>query len=156
MEDSAEVEKSTVSNLEMLKNAVEKAEKILIKSKAIFPFDFFPDSITIDRQKLTIVHRNFWGVKNTISVHHSDVKNIEASIGPFMGSVTITSMNFTNNTQTVKYLPKDDVLKIQQLVQGFIVANDEKIETNDIDDNTLVDLLTKLGRGEAGERQASR
>ena len=138
--------------VDKLESVVNKAQNILIKSKAVFPFDMFPDSITIDRQKLTVVHRNFFNVKQTVSVQHCDIKNIQADIGPFLGSLTVTSEHFINNIQTVKYLPKRDVLAIQQLVQGFIVANSQNIEMTNIDDKKLVELLNQLGRGEAGEK----
>lgn len=135
-----------------LETVVNKAQNVLIKSKAVFPFDLFPDSITIDRQKMTVVHRSFFNVKQTVSVQHSDIKNIQADIGPFLGSLTVTSEHFINNIQVVKYLPKREVLAIQQLVQGFIVAHSENIDLTGIDDEKLVELLNRLGRGEAGEK----
>lgn len=135
-----------------LEGVVEKSQNVLIKSSAVFPFDFFPDSITIDRQKLTVVHRNFFNVKQTVCVQHSDIKNIQADIGPFFGSLTVTSEHFINNIQTIKFLPKKEVLSIQQLIQGFIIAHNEGVDMADINDEKLVSLLNQLGRGEAGER----
>ena len=135
-----------------LQVVVEKAQNILIKATAVFPFDLFPDSITIDRQKLTVVHHSFFSVKQTVSVQHSDIKNIQADIGPFFGSLTVTSEHFINNIQTIKFLPKKDALSIQQLVQGFIIAYSEGVDMSEIDDEKLVELLNRLGRGEAGER----
>ena len=58
----------------------------------------------------------------------------------------MTSEHFINNTQTIKYLPKRDVLAIQQLAQGFIIASNEQIDLSDIDDDKLVKLLNQLGR----------
>lgn len=138
--------------LEKLEDAVEKAQKILIKSSAVFPFDLFPDSITVDRQKLTVVHRNFFTIKQTVSVQYCDIKNIQADTGPFLGSLTVTSEHFVNNTQTIKYLPRKEALAIQQLVQGFIIANNEEVDMSDIADEKLVELLSELGRGEAGKK----
>ncbi len=140
------------AEMQKLRNIVQKSQNILIESKSVFPFQLFPDTITIDRQKLTVVHRPFFAAKQTVSVPHSDVKNIEADIGPFFGSLTVTSEHFINNTQTIEYLPKRDALAIQQLVQGFISVQREGIDTSKIDDKTLVKMLDELGRGEATER----
>ncbi|MFI5270966.1 MAG: hypothetical protein ACHQT9_02900 [Candidatus Saccharimonadales bacterium] len=140
------------NGLEKLEEAVEKTQNILVKSNSIFPFDLFPDTITIDRQKLTVVHHTFFSSKQSASVQHSAIKNIQAEVGPFMGSLTVTSEHFINNTQTIKYLPKKDVLAIQQLVQGFIIANNENVDMSDIEDEKLIELLNRLGRGEAGEK----
>lgn len=137
--------------IEKLQDIVEKAQTILIKSSAVFPFDLFPDTITIDRKKLTVVHRHFFNAKQTACVQHSDIKNIQAVVGPLFGSLTVTSDHFINNIQTIKFLPKRDVLAIQQLVQGFIIANHEDIDMSEIENSKLVELLDTLGRGEAGE-----
>jgi hypothetical protein len=138
--------------VEKLEGAVEKVQNILIEAHAVFPFDPLPDTITIDRQKLTVVHRNFFFVKQTVSVQHSDIKNVQAEVGPFLGSITVTSEHFINNTQTINYLPKKDALAIKQLIQGFITAHSEGVDLTDIDDDKLVELLNKLGRGESGEK----
>lgn len=151
-EETSTEEDTRKKAISKLQGVVEKAQNVLIKSTAVFPFDLFPDSITIDRQKLTVVHRSFFNVKQTVSVQHSDIKNIQADIGPFFGSLTVTSEHFINNIQTIRFLPKEEVLSIQQLVQGFIIANNEGVEMSDIDDEKLVSLLNQLGRGEAGER----
>jgi hypothetical protein len=137
---------------EKLDEALEKTRNILIKSTALFPFDPFPDTITIDRQKLTVVHRWFFWVKQTVSVQLSDIKNVQADLGPLFGSLTVTSEHFVNNTQTIHYLPRKEVLAIQQMVQGFIVAHEEGIDLSDIGDEQLKKKLDELGRGEAGER----
>lgn len=138
--------------IEKLEDVVEEAQNILLNAKSVFPFDLFPDTITIDRQKLTIVHRAFFSSKQTVSVQHSDIKNIQAEIGPFLGSLVITSDHFINSMQTIKYLTRKDTLAIQQLVQGLLVAHREKVETSNIDDKKLMELLNRLGRGEGGER----
>lgn len=148
-QQAAEEPKSAIEKLE---GVVEKSQNILIKANAVFPFDLFPDSITVDRQKLTLVHRNFFVVKQTVSVQYGDIKNIQADIGPLFASLTITSEHFINNTQTIRFLPKKEALAIQQLVQGIIIANKEGIDCSEIDDQRMVELLNQLGRGEAGEQ----
>ena len=135
-----------------LNRVVEKSQNILVKATAVFPFDFFPDSITVDRQKLTVVHRDFFTIKRTVSVQYGDIKNIQADIGPFLASLIITSEHFINNTQTIRFLLKKEALAIQQLVQGFIIAEKEHIDCSTIDDQKLITLLSQLGRGEAGEK----
>lgn len=73
------------------------------------------------------------------------------AIGSLFGALVITSEHFINNTQTIRYLPKKDVLALQQFVQGCIVTQKEDIDTSKVDDRTLVKLLDRLGCGEAEE-----
>jgi hypothetical protein len=134
-----------------LHEAVKKSQRHLIKATAVFPFDLFPDTITIDRQKLTIVHRTFFFIQQTISVQLADVKNVEANLGPFFGSLTITSQHFKNNVQHINFLPRRDVVQVQHILQGIIVANNRKIDISKVDHDKLQVMLKELGEGEVKE-----
>ncbi|HEX5744444.1 MAG TPA: hypothetical protein VFX84_03295, partial [Candidatus Saccharimonadales bacterium] len=87
-----------------LEDAVEESHNVLANATTVFPFTLFPDTITIDRHKLTIMHRWFFGMGQAASVPIENIKNIQADLGPFFGSLTITSDHFVNNTQTLNYL----------------------------------------------------
>lgn len=135
------------SELERLKGVVNKTNTPLKRVSGVFPFDLFPDSITIDRQKLTIVNRQFIGIHKTVTVPVADIKNVQANVGPVLGSVIVTSEHFVNNTATVKFLRRKDALEIQRLVQGIMIALKENIDINAISKNQLLDLLSNLGKG---------
>jgi hypothetical protein len=136
------------NELEKLQEAAKESHDILYRAKAIFPFDLFPDIITLDRHKLTIVNRSFFKVETTTSVELGNIMNVQADMGPLFGTLLITSEHFVNNTQTVQYLRRDDVLKMQQLLQGALIANKENIDINKIGTADLIKLLNDLGKGE--------
>lgn len=130
-----------------LEAVVRESHTLLAKAHAVFPFQLFPDQLNIDRHKLTIVHRQFFGMEQTVSVPIENIKNVEADFGPFFGSITITSDLFVNNTQTVHFLWRDDAKRIQKLLQGAIVAQREGIDLNKVGIEQLQDLLIDLGSG---------
>ncbi|HEV2403759.1 MAG TPA: hypothetical protein VGS08_06195 [Candidatus Saccharimonadales bacterium] len=130
-----------------LKEIVEESKNILISAQAVFPFQLFPTRITLDRHKLTIVHRSFFWAEQTVSVPIEDIKNIQADIGPIFGSVTITSPLFINNEQKVDCLHREDARCIQKLVQGATVALKEKIDLSKVETSELNKLLMDLGEG---------
>jgi hypothetical protein len=130
-----------------LQAVVRESHTILAKARSVFPFQLFPDSVNIDRHKLTIVRRQFFGIEQKVSVPLENVKNIEADLGPFFGSITVTSDLFINNTQTVHFLWRDDARKIQKLVQGAVVAQGEGIDLNKIEVIQLQKMLIDLGSG---------
>lgn len=135
------------TDAQKLKAVVRESHTILAKAKAVFPFQLFPDRVNIDRHKLTIVHKQFFGVEQTASVPIENIKNVEADFGPFFGSITITSDLFVNNTQKVHFLWRDDAKKIQKLVQGAVVAQREGIDLNKIEIKQLTKMLVDLGSG---------
>lgn len=138
---------TTSKDAKKLKAVVRESHTILAKAHSVFPFQLFPDGINIDRHKLTIIRRQFFGVEQKVSVPLENVKNIEADVGPFFGSVVITSDLFINNIQKVHFLWRDDAKKIQKLVQGAVVAQAEGIDLNKIATKELRSLLIDLGSG---------
>jgi hypothetical protein len=133
---------------EKLKYMVEKSQVVLMKASAVFPFDLFPDSITIDRQKLTFVHRNFFNQEKTVSVPLADISNVQADVGPLFGTITVTSEHFINNTQTIRYLTRKEVLELQRVLQGMTIAHKEGVDLSTVSEEELLPLLQQLGKGE--------
>lgn len=125
---------------------VRKSNEVLHTANSIFPFQLFPDTITIDREKVTIIQRIFFAVSKTISVHTSDMLSVEADTGPFFGSVKLTSKYFSNNPQTITWLTKNDAHKIQRLLQGYIIVHQKDIECSKMDKRQLVKMLERIGQ----------
>lgn len=133
---------------QQLLSAANKGHQILLKANTVFPFNFFPDTITIDREKLTIANRFFFRVAKITSVPVRDILSVEADVGPFFGSVHLTSRYFFTNPQTITFLWRGDAIKIQRLLQGYIIAHERNIDCSAISKNHLLDLLYDLGRGD--------
>jgi hypothetical protein len=136
-----------VTNEEKLMDVTVGSHDVLFTAKTIFPFALFPDTISMDRQQLTIIHRPFFMTANSISVHIDDVLNVESDVGPFFGSVHIFSKFFTNDIKSINFLSRDSALKIQRLVQGYMIAHHRKIDCSTIEKRQLIVLLNDLGQG---------
>lgn len=137
----------SITESEKLIDITAGAQDYLVSATNIFPFVLFPDTINIDRQKITIVRRATFRTAKIVSVRINDILNVEATVGPLFGSIKLTSKYFSNNTQTIKFLRREDVTKIQRLLQGSIIAQREKIDCTSIDKDQLVILLNDLGQG---------
>lgn len=137
-------------NLNKLRQVSKESQEVVYSASSVFPFALFPDTITFDRHKLSIVYRTFFWVEQTVSVPLADIKNIQAEMGPFFGTLIVTSDTFINNTQTVNYLRRKDVKCIQELVQGAMMAKKEEIDISKVPPQKLFKLLTDLGRGHSG------
>jgi len=135
------------TNEEKLVDVTVGAHDILFTANTVFPFVLFPDTISMDRQQLTIVHRSFFSTANTISVRIEDVLNVESNVGPFFGSIHIFSKYFTNDIKSIGFLSRANVLKIQRLIQGYMIAHHRKIDCSTIEKRQLIVLLNDLGQG---------
>lgn len=123
------------------------AQGSLITANTVFPFVLFPSTIDIDRQKLTIVHRSFFRTSSTISVQIDDVQIVKVDVGPLFGSVHLASKFFVDNTQSINFLRRKDAIKIQRLLQGYMIAHHRQIDCSSIDNEQLAVLLNDLGQG---------
>src|SRR5437660_249209 len=52
--------------VEKLSEVAEKAHEILYKTDTVFPFTLFPDTITVEREKISIAKRYFFRVAQII------------------------------------------------------------------------------------------
>ncbi len=136
-----------ITNEEKLVDVTVGSHDIIFAAKTVFPFVLFPDSISMDRQQLTIVHRSFFSTANTISVRIEDVLNVESNVGPFFGSIHIFSKFFTNDIKSIGFLTRANTLKIQSLIQGYMIAHHRKIDCSTVEKNQLIILLNDLGQG---------
>lgn len=139
--------------IEKLLGVTIHSHEILYKAKTVFPFNLFPDTIIIDKEKLTIIARYFFWVAKITSVPIRDILNVEADVGPFLGSIHLTSRYYFTNPHTLNYLWRRDAMKIQQLLQGFIIANERNIDCSSIDQDQLEELLEHLGETNEKLRQ---
>jgi hypothetical protein len=118
----------------------------LLSVRTAFPFMLFADTLKIDKQKLTVVHNKFLRSSQTSSIRLKDLRNVQTVLGPIFGSIILTSQHFLNNTQTLNFLRRKDAIYAQRLLQGFMVAHDAGIDTNEVEEATLLKLLNKIGK----------
>ena len=131
---------------EKLFDAAKSAGDILYKADTVFPFTLFPDTVTIDREKLSISYRMFFRVAKVTSTPLDDIEAVDANVGPFFGSLRITSRFFINNTRVVKFLTREATMQIQSILQGYKLAKEKNIDFSEVDKNELVTMLTTLGK----------
>jgi len=128
-----------------LTEKVNTSQEILAKATTVFPLTLFPDTVTVDRTNLTIVHRQFYKMAVTVKIKISDILNITANTGPFFGSLRImTSFVDKRSPYVVNYLKREDALRINRVLQGYKIALQQKIDTTPLSKEELVKLLDRL------------
>lgn len=129
-----------------LKKTVSQSHEILAKARSIFPFALFPDTIIVDRTKVTIVKSDFFFTSNTISIRIEDVLNVSIGLGPIFGTLTISSrvMNSTDHF-TIEHFRRADAIHLKHLIQGYMIAQHNNISTSHLSREELIDTLCELG-----------
>lgn len=134
-------------NTEKLFDMAISAHDILFSSNTVFPFTLFPDTISLDREKVTIIHRYFFFTAKIAHIRIKDILSVDADVGPFFGSLHITSRYFVNTPQKINFLPRSKALQLERQIQGYIIASQREIDCSTIPKDDLLMVLEDLGRG---------
>lgn len=136
---------------EALKTSARTASEVLVTATTVFPFTLFPDTITVDREKVTIVRRLFFGAANVKSIKLEDVLDVTAGTGPIFGSLRIMSRGIVpDSSYKLQFLKREDALKVKRIIQGCIIlSSKEGVDLDVIETKQLVDMLERSGRNEA-------
>lgn len=139
-----------------------RSHDVLFKANTVFPFILFPDTIILDREKLTIIHRPFFRMAKITAIRIKDVLNAEVDVGPFFGSLRVITRYFSDQSQftgnseelqrkppLINFLWRRDAIKLHSLLQGYIIATQKEIDCSEIPREELVTLLYDLGQSVA-------
>ena len=138
----------TVDPRDNLRSIVEKSHQLLAGAKTvILPINLFPDSVTVDRTKVTITKRTFFWSSNVISIRIEDVLNVSCSTGPLFGSLIVSSrvMNPTDHYE-IDYFWRRDAIYLKQIIQGYVIAQHNNIDTSHLSKDELIKTLLELGQ----------
>lgn len=129
-----------------LKKTVKRSHEMLAVARTVFPITLFPDSITVDRTKISLTKRDFFWTSNVISFQIEDVLNVSCGTGPLFGSLTIASrvMSSVDHYQ-INYLWRGDAIFLKRLIQGHIIAKNNKLETDHLSQKETIEALCELG-----------
>lgn len=123
-----------------------ESQEVLISMKAVWPFDFFPNEIKLDRQTITIKRNYFFKVSKTLVSHHRDILNSNLNIGPFFGSLLINTKYLTHDEFTINWLWRDDALLLHEVLQGLLIAQKEEVDTKGLPKDDLIYKLREMGK----------
>lgn len=128
-----------------LEQAIRGSHEILFSATTVFPFTPFPDTVVIDRAKVTITHRTFFKVAEIVSIRIEDILNVTANVGPLFGSIHIVSRVLSpDKPYEIHFLWKEDALRLKRIMQGYIIAIQKEIDVTPLKTKELADMLNKL------------
>ncbi len=137
---------STEEVKQEFQQAIAGSHEVLCTATTLFPFKLFPDTITLDRAKLTVIHRTFFGMAEVMSIRIEDLLNVTVSIGPILGSVKIVSRVFNvEKPFVVNAFKRNDALRVKRIMQGYVIALQREIDCSNLPTPELAAMLEQLG-----------
>jgi len=131
-----------------INSIVKYSHQVLAAAKTVLlPWNLFPDSVIVDRSKVTIIKQTFFWSSETITIRIEDILNVTSALGPFFGSITVSVriMNSTDHYEIDSFWRRDAVY-LKQIIQGYMIAIHSRIDISGLNREELIDTLLKLGR----------
>ncbi len=129
-----------------LKKLVARSHETLMSANTVFPMTIFPDTVTVDRTKITITRRDFFWSSDVMSIRIEDVLNVSASVGPLFGSLTIASrVMSTIDHFRINHFWRKDAIRLKHVIQGYVIAQHNRIDTAHLNKKELIETLIELG-----------
>ncbi len=118
----------------------------LYSCKSVFPFDLFPDAVTVDRTKISIAKRFFFFTRQTQSILIPDLLTIIVEETLLLASLHIVDRHFPQETIDVWNLSKPDARRVRWIVEGLLIGNREKVDFTQIPNEELLPKLEEIGK----------
>jgi len=143
------------SNRKKVENKInqmaDKSDQILFRTKTVFPFDFFPDTITINANKIDIINAAFFFSSSTTSIPLRDIANVEIETSPFFAKIKIVNIRYPMEPLMMQYLHKSDAIRAKNIIDGLLVSMSQGADVAAIDPQKMQPQIEKVGEGATTE-----
>lgn len=130
-----------------LQEAIKGSNDILAKSSTTLTL--FPDTLTVDRAKLTVTKRTFLQTAEVMSMRIEDILNVTATVGPLFGSIKIVSRVLNaEKPYTIGRFWRSDAIRLKRITQGYVIALQRHIDCSALPTAELVRMLDSIGEDE--------
>jgi len=127
-----------------LEEAIRGSNEVLASATTVLAL--FPDTMIVDRAKVTIIKRNFYRMADIMSMRIEDVLNATCTVGPFLGTVSVTSRVLNEDqTSTIGRFWRADAKRLKRVIQGYVIALQRNIDCSSLETKELAEMLEKLG-----------
>lgn len=147
-----ELTKEETKNRRRFNDLCYKSDVVLLKVSNIFPFDFFPDDLVIDVNKVNVVSRIFFFSETVHSIAVKDILDVFVECNILFATVKIIDRNFIQNLISIDYLWRWDAFKARRMIQGLIIASREGVDLSKLEPSELLRKVEGLGRIKEVER----
>lgn len=121
------------------------SHNILFRCKSVFPFDFFPDELIIDENKVDVRHGLFFMSTQTTSIPYKNIIKATSTTGLFFASLVIEMEVYIQQPDPINFLWIKDAIKARRIINGLISAHKQGIDLSKIDLEQAKDEVEEIG-----------
>lgn len=157
VEHIKEKRKAAVQLKDTMAKIVEKDHVVLLETKTVFPFDFFPDTLTIEPMKINIISKSFIASHTVTTISSKDLVDVWLETAFFLSNLVIrylpkvdTPTGMIKPTEIrINLLNNWDAKKAKNILKGIQIAQREGIDIMTLNPKEVTTFIEKLGSIEA-------
>lgn len=134
------------ANEAQLQNLANGNNEVLCTIRSVYPFDFFPSTMVISKNKVDIIDMIFFFAKDYSSFMIPEIGRVEVSTNLFFSTIRIHGKTIDKELAKITHLWPADALKAQSIIQGLLIARAENVDMSQIDGRTVEQATQNLGQ----------
>lgn len=132
-------------NNEKLQKTAIGSHRILFKARSVFPFDFFPDEVVIDENKVDLVYGIFFYTRQVISVSINDLNGAMSVSNMLFGSLELEIRGYDRNPLPITYLWNHDAERARRIINGLVACVKQGVDTSTLNLKFAQDKIENIG-----------
>jgi hypothetical protein len=123
-----------------MNDLVKKSNRCIITISSLFPWDLFPNTITVEESRVTFTFCQFLSSQSH-SVEIKDISNVFIESSLFFATLQVVSRTYVKNDIKIGHLSRKKAQKVQQVIEGLRTLIENNINTSNYE---IDELLAKI------------
>ncbi len=138
--------KEKEKNEKKLDELLFQSHTCLFQIKTVFPFDLFPDTLSVDPGKVDLIGRYFFASDVRTSIPIKDIKSVAVESNILFSTIKIIIDMPQDNSMRVGPLHRHDALRAKRIILGLNVCEKENVDISKIPGEELLAKAEELGK----------
>lgn len=130
-------------------NMLIEESKPLYKIKTTWPFDLFPSSLIIEKNKIDIVHKSFFYTQQAFPILIKNIKAIIIENTPFFATLKF-DVELGKDPDPLRFLKKKEATRARRIIHGLVACENEGIDMGNFSSKELIEKVEEIGRIQSG------
>lgn len=117
-------------------------DEVLLEISSVFPFQLFPDTVILDKNKVSIVHRALL-FKRIFPLLYTDIQTVRVNKSILFSALEFEVRGYDRNPRPVTHLDPLEAEKAERYILGLVNAKRERVDLSRVDG--IKKTLAKLG-----------
>lgn len=132
--------------IKKLDTLINHSHKPLFTMSAVFPFDLFPDQLTIEVTQVNIIMKEFFWTERIVTIPIKNISDVLVDTSIFFSTIKIVDVYFSRNEVSLSFLKNNDAKKARRIIQGLVTANKEGIDLAHLSEEEILDKIEEIGK----------